>query len=98
MRLTTRIAMIAIGIALVLPGAALASSSSTCQNYNPQDCNSVVNQRDQKTTRTTTATVHTSASTLPFTGLDVGLLAAGGGILLGAGFVVRRLSRGAGQL
>ena len=35
----------------------------------------------------------TSASTLPFTGLDVVLLVAGGGTLLGAGFVVRRLSR-----
>ncbi len=89
--------MIAIGIALLLPGAALASSSSTCQNYNPQDCNSVVNQRDQKTIHTT-ATARTAASTLPFTGLDVGLLAAGGGILLGAGFVVRRLSRGVDQL
>jgi hypothetical protein len=30
---------------------------------------------------------------LPFTGLDVVLLVAGGGTLLAAGFVVRRLSR-----
>jgi hypothetical protein len=42
----------------------------------------------------TNATNTTSSSgTLPFTGLDVVLLAAGGGTLLGAGFVVRRLSR-----
>ena len=33
------------------------------------------------------------AGTLPFTGLDVVLLVAGGGTLLAAGFVVRRLSR-----
>ena len=30
---------------------------------------------------------------LPFTGLDVVLLVVGGGALLGAGFVVRRVSR-----
>ena len=30
---------------------------------------------------------------LPFTGLDLGLVAAAGGLLLAAGFVVRRLSR-----
>ncbi|MBV9801798.1 MAG: hypothetical protein JO130_01345 [Solirubrobacterales bacterium] len=41
----------------------------------------------------TTATTANSAGTLPFTGLDVVLLVAGGGTLLGAGFVVRRLSR-----
>jgi hypothetical protein len=44
---------------------------------------------------TTTATPITTSSTLPFTGLDVVLLAAGGGTLLGAGLLVRRLSRGA---
>ncbi|HKO27868.1 MAG TPA: hypothetical protein VJU80_10455 [Solirubrobacteraceae bacterium] len=34
-----------------------------------------------------------STGTLPFTGLDVVLLVAGGGTLLAAGFVVRKLSR-----
>jgi hypothetical protein len=38
-------------------------------------------------------TVTNSAGTLPFTGLDIVLLVAGGGTLLGAGFVVRRMSR-----
>jgi hypothetical protein len=70
------------------PGVALADdSSSTCQAYNPQNpqiCNSVGPQQ------TPTAT---SESTLPFAGLDVALLAVGGGTLLGAGVVVRRLSR-----
>jgi hypothetical protein len=74
--------LIATVCVLLLPSAALASS--TCQQYSSQDCN--------VTTSTTTAT--TSASTLPFTGLDVVLLAAGGASLLGAGLVVRRLSRG----
>jgi hypothetical protein len=42
---------------------------------------------------TTPATNASSAGTLPFTGLDVVLLVVGGGTLLAAGFVVRRLSR-----
>jgi hypothetical protein len=75
-------------LALFAPGAAL--SSSTCQAYNPQlNCNSVGN--GNVTTGTPSST--SSSGTLPFTGLDVVLLVAGGGTLLGAGFVVRRLSR-----
>ncbi len=34
-----------------------------------------------------------SGSTLPFTGLDVGLLAAAGGLLVAAGLGMRRLTR-----
>jgi hypothetical protein len=68
-------------LALGVPTAAMAAGSSTCQAYSSQACQAV----------TTTAT--TSAGTLPFTGLDVVLLVAGGGTLLAAGFVVRRLSR-----
>jgi hypothetical protein len=77
-----RIATMLVGIALVLaaPSSALASSSSTCQAYNPQLCSNV-------------SAASTSSGTLPFTGLDVVLLAAGGGMLVGAGLVVRRLSR-----
>jgi hypothetical protein len=86
-----RIATIIIGLALMLPGTALASSS-TCQSYNPQLCSVASNDASQTTTTSTTPGA-TSASTLPFTGLDVVLLAAGGGMLLGAGLVVRRLSR-----
>ena len=69
----------AILIALALPASAFASGNSTCQAYNPQLCSSVSNT--------------TGTGSLPFTGLDVVLLVAGGGTLLAAGFVVRRLSR-----
>ena len=79
-----RIATLAAGLALALPGSAAAASSSTCQAYSPQLCNSV-------TTHTTAGS--SSESTLPFTGLDVALLAGGGGTMLLAGFGVRRLSR-----
>ncbi|HUO69818.1 MAG TPA: hypothetical protein VMU39_03495 [Solirubrobacteraceae bacterium] len=76
------ILVVALAIALMIPSVALGQSS-TCQAYNPQDCQSTT-----ETEATTTATT----STLPFTGLDVALLAVGGGALLGVGFVVRRLS------
>jgi hypothetical protein len=69
-------------LALFGPSAAMAAGSSTCQGYNSQTCGPV-------TTTTSTA----SSGTLPFTGLDVVLLVAGGGTLLGTGFVIRRLSR-----
>jgi hypothetical protein len=85
-----RFAMVLIGLALLLPGTALAQSSSTCQAYNPQLCD--VN--GTTTTRTDgTASDGSAAATLPFTGLDVALLLAGGSALMGAGLVVRRLSR-----
>ena len=73
-----RIATLLASFALLLaPSTALAQNSSQCQAYNPQTCN-VTTSND---------------GTLPFTGLDVALLAVGGGTLLAAGLVVRRLSR-----
>lgn len=80
-------------IAFVMPGAALASS--TCQAYNPQLCSSVGsgNASTGSGSGNSPASAANSAGTLPFTGLDVVLLVAGGGTLLSAGFVVRRLSR-----
>jgi hypothetical protein len=68
-----------VALAVLAPTAAMAAGSSSCQAYN--NC------------APTTVTTGTSSGTLPFTGLDVVLLVAGGGTLLAAGFVVRRLSR-----
>jgi hypothetical protein len=84
-----RIATLIAGLALLLPSAALAQaggSSPTCQSYNPKLCQ-VAN-----TSTARSATTSTTSSTLPFTGLDVVLLAAGGGTLLVAGLFVRRVS------
>ncbi len=77
-------------LALAIPSIAVAASS-TCQAYGPQTCSSVSNGNVSNGTASTTSA--DSSGTLPFTGLDVVLLVAGGGMLLGAGFVVRRLSR-----
>lgn len=69
----------------VVPSAALANS--TCQQYSSQACAaSTVSSHEPTTAASTT-------QTLPFTGLDVGWLAGGGLTLLGAGLVVRRVSR-----
>ncbi len=84
-----RIAILALLFALALPATALASSSSTCQAYNPQLCSSV--SAVSSTKASTTAS--TSAKTLPFTGFDAFLLVGGGAALLGAGLVVRLVSR-----
>jgi multisubunit Na+/H+ antiporter MnhB subunit len=77
-------------LALVLLGPA---SSALATGVTPTNCaySSVCSVTNNETTGSTKNL--TSQSTLPFTGLDVVLLAAGGGSLLGAGFVVRRLSR-----
>jgi hypothetical protein len=81
-------------LVLAAPSLAMAASSSTCQGYNSQTCSSVSNgSTGTGNSPTTATTAATSSGTLPFTGLDVVLLVAGGGTLLGAGFVVRRLSR-----
>jgi hypothetical protein len=78
-------------LALAIPGIAVAASS-TCQAYGPQTCSSVGNG-NVSTSPGSTSTTNADSGTLPFTGLDVVLLVVGGGTLLGAGFVVRRLSR-----
>jgi hypothetical protein len=101
-----RIAILVVSLAaLAAPSAAMAQSS-TCQAYNPQLCSvsgtSTGSGTPSGTTSGTSATASPSGTTgatgtttsgsLPFTGLDVALLAAGGGMLLGVGLIVRRLS------
>jgi hypothetical protein len=82
-----------------LSGAALAATgSSTCQAYSPQACNTPSVQ-GVNTTRTLAANAGTgvvnsaaASGSLPFTGLDVALLIAGGCTLVGVGLVVRRIA------
>ena len=94
-----RIATAGAMLAIAVPGTAVAAgSSSTCQAYNPQLCSSVqklgpdASHGGATSAGSATSAGANSSGTLPFTGIDVALLAAGGGGLLGAGLVVRRLS------
>lgn len=101
-----RISILMVGAVLAfgVSGTALASGGgSTCQSYNPQTCSVISTTTTRTTTPTTTSTTSTTSTspattavasgTLPFTGLDIGLLLVGGGVLLGTGLLVRRFSR-----
>lgn len=96
-----RIAVLVTSMTLMLiPSTAFAAGSSTCQSYNPQLCpvSGVTATRSPSSSTTSpgqspaSQVQSASAGTLPFTGLDVGLVAAGGAVLLAAGLVVRRIS------
>jgi hypothetical protein len=87
-KVTSFVTALVLSVAL-LPATALAAGSSTCQAYNPQLC-SVTTTASTATPGSTSAA---SASTLPFTGLDIALLVAGGVVLMGAGVLVRMASR-----
>ncbi len=99
-----RIATIIVGLALLVPSTALAQTNATCQGYSQKVCNvSDLNQNQGPSSTSSPSnavnaasntTTGTSSSSLPFTGLDLGLLVVGGAALLGTGLVVRRASRG----
>ncbi len=96
-----RTATLIAGLILALGAPGTAMASSTCQAYNPQTCNVVSTSTTAATGATGTtpnsatpnSTTASATNDLPFTGLDVALLLAGGGLLLGTGLVVRRISR-----
>jgi hypothetical protein len=88
-----RFVALVVAVALMAPATALASGSSSCGSYNPSALCSVTANKDKPKDSGTGNTAATAASTLPFTGLDAILLAVGGATLLGAGAVVRVLSR-----
>ncbi len=84
---------------MLVPSAALAASSS-CQAYHAKTCpptsNTTVTTSPAPTgTPTSGATTGatTASGALPFTGLDLVALLGGATVLLGAGLVVRHLSR-----
>lgn len=96
-----RIVILAVAVAMMVPGIAFGASP-TCNAYNPQLCGvvntgtgGVVNAGTGSTGNAGNGTTSGQASSdaLPFTGLDVGLLVAAGAMLVGSGFVIRKLSR-----
>ena len=103
MKRTALLGALLFVLLLALPGSTLASSSS-CQTYNPQNCKTTTTSTAPTTTTATTTSTPTAtvepatttsatSSSLPFTGVDVGLLVAGGLLLCAGGLAVRRLSR-----
>ena len=86
-----RIAITLVTLAMMVAPASAMAQSSTCQAYSPQLCNESTSAEGTASAATSGVT---STGTLPFTGIDVGLLALGGGVLLVAGVVLRpRINR-----
>jgi hypothetical protein len=110
-------------LALIIPGAAVASANSTNGSYGQSGVHNVSASKNPCTTAsgsggssstgssgsasgssssgsmngancadTGPIAASTSTGSLPFTGLDLAALAAGGAVLLGAGMVLRRYS------
>jgi hypothetical protein len=84
-----RIVALLICIAVLIPGAATALANSSQSSYGQSDVQSVSGSRASASSPSANSA---STGSLPFTGLDVGALAVGGIVLLGAGIAVRRMS------
>jgi hypothetical protein len=90
---------IAGAVALLAPATAVAQSSSDQSYGGPGNVVSGLQQgsgggggNGGANQPSTTAPKTTKAESLPFTGSDLGVLAAAGGLLLGLGFGLRRLT------
>ncbi len=77
-------------VALAAPSAALASSPTHAQ-YEPKN-QQIAATGGGGSTGGPSAPSRSTIGSLPFTGLDVGVLALAAVALLGAGFALRRLS------
>jgi hypothetical protein len=89
-----RLGSIVAAVALALPAVALADDNDSADcTYNPTTCNIVVANSRASQAPKPRATVASGADGLPFTGTDVSLLLAGGGLLGLLGFAMRRAGR-----
>jgi hypothetical protein len=88
-----RLRNITIGLALCLAlfVAAPAFAQSSAENGYSQPAGSV--QQQVGSSGSDDHSAKSSSGQLPFTGLDIALVAAAGGVLLAIGFGIRRLSR-----
>lgn len=90
---------------LTLAVAASASAQSSVEGYEDQAGQIQANIQDggggggdvSGTAPVTATTDSSSSGSLPFTGLDVALLLAAGGVLAAAGLGMRRLTRSPGS-
>ena len=93
MRVRYASATVAVCSALLFSAPTAIAQSAAQQGYS-QPAGSVEQQLGGAQHRPVAKPAATSTSGgLPFTGLDLGLVAAAGGVLLAMGFAIRRLSR-----
>ena len=101
MNMRTMIVMTALVLTAVFASSALAAGNSSAMAAYGKKGAKVQAVLAAKTTKTApkkivvkhTAPAVKSAATLPFTGLDLGLVAGAGVVLLGMGFSLRRVTR-----
>ena len=81
-------------LSVALFAAAPAYAQTASQNAYSHPAGSVQQQLSDHSSHHTTPVASVKASSkLPFTGLDIALVVAAGGVLLAMGFGIRRLSR-----
>jgi hypothetical protein len=78
-------------LALAVPSAALAQSPTHAQ-YEPENHQIAAASGGGSSGNGPSAPSNSTIGSLPFTGLDIGVLAIAAAALLGAGFALRRLS------
>lgn len=93
-----RLTFAIVAAALVVAVPAYAGGNSTLDNGYPKTPNNVAHNvagkvKTNKSTPTTPKTAVKSGGTLPFTGLDLGVFAGAAFVLVGTGFLFRRLGR-----
>jgi len=99
MRSRTRITMFVVAAAIACGGfsapALAATHSAPCTSSKSPAASAYggegtqITQLGCESTSSTAPTEPTASSTLPFTGLDIGLLVAAGAVLVAAGMVLR---------
>jgi hypothetical protein len=92
---------VSVVLVLCLAFAGPAFGQSSVQGYNDQAGQVQAQVDDDDATTQPVATVSggddSGGGSLPFTGLDVALLVGAGGLLIAAGFGMRRLTRAPGS-
>jgi hypothetical protein len=96
MRMRNFIIGAVVCVSMLVPSTAFAASASQSGYSKPSGSiqEQISTQHDPtETSTTTTAASENKSGNLPFTGLDVALIIAAGGVLLAMGVGIRRLSR-----
>lgn len=88
-RLALFMAVVAVALAAAVPAYGQSSVTDTYAGHSGGVLGAVNNSGGNAPTQVRA----TSGGSLPFTGLDIGLLALGGGALVGVGVGLRRLAR-----
>ena len=88
-----RLSLISLVVALVAAVPAFGASNSTLKSGYSSTPHQVAGVVAKKTPKSSVLPTVKATGTLPFTGTDLGLFAAGAAVLAGTGLAFRRLGR-----